>query len=236
LEKYAEHVSKLFPSLTQLAVDNVVSESQRVVPFEWKKLREKYMKALKGAFSENELVLFLGAGVSLAAGLPDWQSLLSQLMVAMIGEKLPKELGVTNAEKQIIATKLGELHGQSPLLEARYVRDGLGDTFIERLSKSLYEGMGENSRGTSHILDALASLCLPRRKGPGIRAVVSYNFDDLLESHLAKLAVRYRSIYRDNEIASQNELGVYHVHGFLPRSVENYDGLSESLLVPNYII
>lgn len=60
---------------------------------------------------------------------------------------------------------------------------------------------------------------------------MTYNFDDLLEGILCETGLPIRSIYRDMDSPTQNELAINHVHGFLPRNDKNYEGLAESLLV-----
>jgi hypothetical protein len=47
--------------------------------------------------------------------------------------------------------------------------------------------------------------------------VVTYNFDDFLEQRLAQDGVRSRAICGDVENPSRRELGIYHVHGYLPQ-------------------
>ena len=230
-QKYAEFVSDLVPALRELAIYNVVEKSLKTDPLEWKKTRKQNIEQLKKLYSKNNLVLFIGAGVPQTAGMPDWKSLLSKLLVAMIEKRLPETLNVSAEEKRVLANELQKFHGYSPQLEARYIRAGLGNSFGEAVSKSLYDGIGKDSCGTSNLLKFIARLCVPTRSGPGIKAVVTYNFDDLIEKHLEETGVRYRSIYRDVDVASQAELGIFHVHGFLPRDVKRYDGVSESLLV-----
>lgn len=231
LDKYPEYVSNIAPSLTKLAIKNVVSKSQEIDPLEWKNRREKYIEQLKKAHTDNDLILFLGAGVSSTSGMPDWNSLISKLMVTMISKQFPDNLDVTTEEMKLIANELPQLHGQSSLLEARYIRAGFGNSFGKEVSKFLYENVGKEGVGTSNLFKAIARLCVPKRSGPGIRAVVNYNFDDLIENHLEEVNVQHHPIFRDVDIATQDELGIYHVHGFLPRNVKNYDGVSESLLV-----
>ncbi|MBE0523395.1 MAG: SIR2 family protein [Methanosarcinales archaeon] len=231
LDKYPEYVPNINPSLTKLAIKNVVSKSQEIDPIEWKNIRDRHVEQLKKAYTNNDLILFLGAGVSSKAGMPDWNSLISKLMVTMIKRQFSKSLDVTKEEMQLIADEFPKLHGQSPLLEARYIRAGFGKSFGQEISKILYEGIGKEGLGTSILINAIARLCVPKRSGPGIRAVVNYNFDDLIENHLEEVNVEYHPIFRDIDIATQNELGIYHVHGFLPRNIKTYEGVSESLLV-----
>jgi hypothetical protein len=51
----------------------------------------------------------------------------------------------------------------------------------------------------------------------GIYAVVTYNFDDLLERALTKAEIRCRPIYEEGTVPDPDELPIYHVHGRLPK-------------------
>jgi len=149
----------------------------------------------------------------------------------MIENNLPPDVNSSEDERVAIAQQLRRLQGPSALLEARYIRTGLKDSFETTVAKALYSEAGRKSIKASPLLKGLAKLCLPRRSGSGLRAVVTYNFDDLLEGYLSELGILFRSIYRDGDFADQDELGIYHVHGFLPRDVERYEQLSQSLLI-----
>ena len=223
---YVEYISN-----SKTAIDNIVSKSQITKPDEWKETNKKYIEKLKQSYSKNDLVLFLGAGVSSSAKMPCWDTLISKLIIFMISERMLGNYPVSEEEKEIMAYQIKEMHGGSPLLLARYIHSGLGNSFEEKISKCLYEDLSNEEKGTSNLLDAISRLCIPKRDGPGIKSIVTYNFDDLIENYLIKLSVKYCSIYRDANIASSSELGIYHVHGFLPQNHKNYDDLSESLLI-----
>ncbi len=72
---------------------------------------------------------------------------------------------------------------------------------------------------------------MPRQTGARVKAVVTYNFDDLLERELETKSIRYHSIYTENELSDPDELPVYHVHGFLPEDKTKYTALEKSTLV-----
>lgn len=204
LREYAEYVLNVVPELDGVAVSNVVKKSLKTGPKEWKDARRRHVENLKEGFSKDELVLFLGAGVSQSAGVPGWTSLLSKLFLAMVEKLLPQELAVLpveDHEKRFVAAKLQELQESLPLVAARYLNSGLDDSFGEAVSGALYEEIEEGNGGTSSLLEAVAHLCVPKRNGPGVKAIVTYNFDDLVEYHLAKAGIEHRPIYRDVDVA-----------------------------------
>jgi hypothetical protein len=116
-----------------------------------------------------------------------------------------------------------EARPSSPLMMARDIRAGLKDGFADEITRALYRRVAPGA--TSKLLQAIARLCVGK-----VHAVVNYNFDDLLEQQLDLFGKLYRSIYREDQAVHDGELGVFHVHGFLPRDRAK-DDLAESLLV-----
>ncbi|QDK77770.1 hypothetical protein EXU85_03835 [Spirosoma sp. KCTC 42546] len=225
--KYAEFVSSFIPNIEKKALQNIVDKSLEYK--DWQKERENLIQKLSEVHKNDDLIIFLGAGISSSAGLPDWSSLLSQLLVSLISSSLPKNIDVTDQEKIILAKSLQGLNNSSPLLEARYVNSGLRDNFESEVSNILYKNIKHNN--TSPLIDSIGNLCIPPRGALGVRAIVTYNFDDLIERKLESLNLRYRPIYKDMDIPLKDELGIFHVHGFLPENSIDYEGISESLLV-----
>ena len=215
-------ISELFESIFQ----NTVSHSLRISPDEWKGKRDEYISRLKQSYRNDELVLFLGSGISRDAGIPVWNDLVYDLFVALIRDKLGNEIEFNEFEENFIIGKLKEFHEASQLLQARYIRTGLGDSFYEVISKVLYKNY-KRLNTKSDLLKAISRICV----GGRIRSIVTYNFDNLLEEILCETGLPFRPIYRDMDSPSQKELAINHVHGFLPENAENYEGLTESLLV-----
>lgn len=225
-DNYGEYVST-----TKATIENIISKSQIAKSDEWKKINEKLIEKLKQSYSNNDLVLFLGAGVSIPANVPCWDTLISKLMISMISEYIPSSLNVSNDEIQTMAEGIKETHEGSPLLLARYIHVGLSDSFEQKISKCLYENVKNDTIENLDLLDSIAKLFITEQNGPRIKAVITYNFDDLLERHLKKYSVECHPIYKDTDALPSGELGIYHVHGFLPQNHNDYEGLSESLLI-----
>ena len=125
---------------------------------------------------------------------------------------------------------------ESPLLSARYLRRGFengnaGDpqAFQQALSAVLY-GQIVGRKTASPLLKELAKLCMPLRTGAKVHSVITYNFDDLLEKVLTSEGIAHRSIYSARQHPLETELPVFHAHGFIPRNIEQFNGLEEGLL------
>lgn len=219
-------------TLSEILLNTTIANSIMKDANQWKAIRKERIEKLKEIYTKDDLVLFLGAGISKEAGIPDWDILLSDLLVKMIGNKLESNGIHLNSEEQLkIVNTMKELREYSPLLRARYIRTGLGDMFENEVSKSIYGKFTDENKGSSLLLKTLVRLCSPRRNGMGVRAVVTYNFDDLLEVNLEGKSIFFKPVYKETDSASLDELPIYHVHGFLPRSPERYSQLTESLLV-----
>jgi hypothetical protein len=198
---------------------------------EWEEMNKQYIKELKESYDKNGLVLFLGAGVSSSAGMPDWEALISKLITDVIGKGLSNGLDASDDEIQIIANELQKINSFSPLVEARYLRDSFEDEFEKKISENLYREINKDGISTSKVLDYIVKLFMPKRTGPGIKAIINYNFDDLIETNLQKISVKCCPVCTNSYLVSPEQLAIYHVHGFLPRNEKDYKGIPKGLVV-----
>jgi len=66
----------------------------------------------------------------------------------------------------------------------------------------------------NHTLHAISRLCrhsVPAKRG--VLAVITYNYDDLLEKSLGRF--RYQSVWRATVLKAR-ALPIFHVHGYIP--------------------
>lgn len=190
--------------------------------------RKEYIKQLHEKYEDDKLALFLGAGASKDAKIAMWDELISKLFVALIDKELSeKGIKIENKDRKKIIKSVTAHNDSSPLMQTRFLRNSFDNDFVKLVREILYEDAVE----TSSLLEEIGKLCIPNRGKYGVRAIVNYNFDDLVEKNLQRFGVKYHSIYSEGMIPEADELGIYHVHGFLPRDKENYNNLSKSLLV-----
>lgn len=220
-----------FSKIIDAVVNDVVIGALNQKDGNWKKVREKRLNELKSIYKREELVLFLGAGASKDAGISDWNDLISDLLVLMIKNELRKNnIDISKLETDFILDEIKKTNDKSPLLQAVFIKAALGDSFEKCLSDLLYKNIN-NDNGNSRLLRSISKLCLPKRNGVGVQAVVTYNFDDLLEVNFNEYNIDYHSLYSELDCTTSDKLGIYHVHGFLPRNPDEYEQLSEGLLV-----
>jgi hypothetical protein len=216
LAKYPDAVAGLVPNLGPRAVAAMVRRADS----DWTERRIKHLSELRRVYFTDRLSLFLGAGVSVDCGIPVWKELITNLALQMVEEQTPKDAqyesrGMTSSERREIALALVTSQDSSPLLVARYLENSLGGDFTQKLHAVLYQSVGQH--GTNTLIAAIARLCRPSRQREGVRAVVTYNFDDLLESALSADETKCRPIFEEGHVPEADELPVYHVHGRLPQ-------------------
>lgn len=102
---------------------------------------------------------------------------------------------------------------QSNLIMGRFLEQSLELEFAERIRKVLYA----KSTPTSATLDAIAGLATPTRSGAGLHSIITFNYDDLIEKALKKnAAIKFQSIHDEGQRVNNSNLGIYHVHGYVP--------------------
>lgn len=183
---------------------------------EQREIKQLRLEQLKQAYEAENLTLCLGAGVSHDAGIPLWNELIHKLLVLMINYKTQGEF--LNQEELARITQLATSNQEdSPLTQVRYIRaafevDERGE-YYELVRKVLYEKKVQMS---SSLLNAISKLSKPERNHIGVKGVITYNFDDLLERKLQAKGIKYNVVYREEDLADVSVLNIYHVHGFLP--------------------
>ncbi|WP_224372911.1 SIR2 family protein [Hyalangium versicolor] len=230
-EQHPETARLLIENLPNADTAKAIQRAATGQDDDWRRQTQILLGDLHHAWRNNDLVPFLGAGVSIDAGIPSWNGLLNQLLVAMV-EKMGDDgnlaLGVSTEKRQTIAQRLQRLQESSPLLAARYIRSGLGEWFVTALERALYSNLKSEAPPQ---LAALARLCVPRKNGSGVQAVVTYNFDDLVEKQLREKAVEHQPVYLAGTRVPADCLAIYHVHGFLPQHRPEGEDSASSLVV-----
>jgi hypothetical protein len=233
INRYKSRANQISENLFRLQLDGALSGDSR----DWKKEREERINLLKICFDRGQFSLFLGAGVSSSAGLPDWSTLLNSLFVKFLTSEFQLESTDDNEELMDIVERLNTINSSSALIAARYLRKGYNrqpsekSDFTKAITDSLYNLRDSSKSLASSLIMSITDLCMPRRTGAKVKSVITYNFDDLLERQLRSLSIAHRSIFVNNDPFEPDELPVYHVHGFLPENVEEYVGLERSTLV-----
>ena len=150
---------------------------------------------------EGTLVLFLGAGVSIELGLPNWVTLLN-----MVREK--KGLSPISASS---AENL-----QSAADEVRRIINADAEYF-NIIKECLYSKMPVLSSSIleNRLLITLGTLFMSSRRG-SVKRVVTLNFDSMLEWYLQLCGFDVRVVHKFPHLEGSEDIIVYHPHGFFP--------------------
>lgn len=175
--------------------------------------REKYLKQAKSAFRKQDMVLFLGAGISIDGGIPLWETLIKTLHVYMLN-RLTKDKGLSFEQQEMIKELADNNEMESPLMQMRYIKAAFSnEEYYKLVHSALY---GQNVNLETELLNTIARICTPQRAYCGIKSIITYNFDDLLERKFAQKDIQYHVISSEEERQLVDKLNVYHVHGYLP--------------------
>ncbi len=175
--------------------------------------KEMFINNVKRAFKREDMTLFLGAGVSQDGGIPLWSTLIKQLHISMI-HKLTENDELSFEEQKMISGLATDNEINSPLLQMRYIKSAFSASeYYEFVYSVLYK---EKLNIEGELLNSIAKICTPQRSYCGIKCVVTYNFDDLLEKKLKQKDISFNVISCEEDKQLVERLNVYHVHGFLP--------------------
>lgn len=214
IEQNLEFANSVARNLFRLEIEKRVKNTDG----NWKEERKRLLDAVKGAYRSGDFSLMLGAGVSRSAELPDWNELLQILYTNMVGQIFNEE-GIAEETLARITDKFIKINNGSALSVARYLKAGLTEEeaqvgFVAAVKKALYS----KGRPSSPLIKSIRRLCIPKRSGAKVKSIITYNFDSLIEEAFSEVQLEYHTIYRDEVQHGAEELPIYHVHGYIPRS------------------
>lgn len=198
----------LINSLSKDKDENVkiASDNEQQNYISYKKDIEKLSKAL----SDGCLTIVCGAGVSIDAGIPAWNELLIQLL-----EKMMKKISDNNnIEFNKEANEFYRKKYSSALIISKYLKNNLGSDFYQEIRSILYSAKIHKSK----TIDAIIDLARPQRERKMLNSIITFNFDSLIEENLSSQQIKFKSIYSEGIKHNYDELPIYHVHGYLPKS------------------
>lgn len=149
------------------------------------------------------LTILLGAGASASSGLPDWESMVSNLLV---------DSGITDdLSSAKIASKTGDLVLLAESVHKRYDRDE--DGWFSALSRALY-GDGSNSPHPSSMQTSAAFVAC---ENIGKVRLATLNFDELLDQAVVEAFIDLDDeLHLSEHSGWESNLRVEHLHGSIP--------------------
>ncbi|HEY0680595.1 MAG TPA: SIR2 family protein [Chitinophagaceae bacterium] len=192
-----------------------------------------HISELRNAFKKNKLTLYLGAGVSQASGLPSWEELvLSLYFTTLKDERVIYELRPfpnylyalaewwMKKKKEpldIIIRKIRAVYDEKDFV--RYLKTTLYASMVDQYTIENFQAdeyLKNEMLKKNSTLNAVIDCCkasVPDQKG--LQAIVSYNYDNLVELTLANEEL-YEPIWKNGQLPDPAKIPIYHVHGYLP--------------------
>lgn len=174
--------------------------------------QEVLLNELKETYCRNGLTLVLGAGVSASCGAPSWTELLLKLHSQALGNSFSGDLsGLAEIYTSAVSS-------DGPLISARFAAQEWGDDaidFKDKVRVEIYRYVRENST----LINDLAKLSQRCEGREGIKSILTYNYDVLLEEELEAIGREYS---RSDRHGKSGPVGIplRHIHGFLGRQVQ----------------
>lgn len=182
----------------------------------WIKKRARLILDAQNDFFEGHNTFFFGAGLGPGVGMPTWNELLDDLL-NMAQQKSHSAIGSTDYKD------IDQSCNHSALIIGRYIESGFADMkeFANQMKASLYKN---NPQPTSDLYKVIVEAIKTKK----VEQVITFNYDDLVETALIKKKIPVHSIF-DRSHYSGSDFPVYHVHGMIPqtRAIESTPVLSE---------
>lgn len=215
-KEYKEFIESPAKAIVDEAINNPTSKTAAAT------VKDTLISTLKKEYEKEELVLFVGAGISRDAGIPQWNELINALLSKMILSRIKDKDNVFLPSQLNSIIELAYKNQEnSPITQMRYIKGAFSPTEYNKL---VHEVLYSNKpKANTKILKAIAALCTPGRTHIGVQGVVTYNFDDLLERALKKQKVAINIISTENDITEPGKLTVAHVHGYMPKNFKDND-------------
>lgn len=180
--------------------------------------QKSLIEKAKQTFESGDIVLFLGAGVSMSVGLPSWDKLLKKIM--------KKGTSVPESDFDFISEQCFD----SSIITARYIKnlyrneheskkgkalpnENIELTFKEMLLTELYPSelnIKDNNKEKYKLIKNIGSMISSKK----VESIITYNYDDLMEQELERRNINYTSINGKNRWL-KGDIPIYHVHGLL---------------------
>lgn len=149
------------------------------------------------------------------AGIPLWNKLVHKLLIAMIQQKT-EGVELNPQEIETLNELVNANREDTPLTQIRYIRSAFeNEEYHEIVRNVLYQ---DKINTNTDLLNALSEIVKPERAHVGVKSIVTYNFDDLLERKLFSKNINFNVVCQETDMPSTNSLNIYHVHGFLPHN------------------
>jgi len=88
VDKHQDFVNEIMPRLSVIHLETIAAPRVQDPPEDWKERRNRHVDSLRSRYRDNNLTFFLGAGVSVDAGVPTWNQLLNDLFADFVSKRV----------------------------------------------------------------------------------------------------------------------------------------------------
>lgn len=189
--------------------------------------------------SKDGICLVLGAGVSVPSGMPSWSQLIALLYFKKLNNKIWEQFKPYSNYLRAAAEHFLRARNEIQEISAEKIRESMGYAeFHKEIHRCLYLGIESDqdylrSIERNSLLNSIASLCESRRPSAqgkglsngGVRAILTYNYDDLVERQLRIGGIPTQVITGSTKAGwSDESLPIHHVHGYVPFVADGNEG------------
>lgn len=173
---------------------------------------EKLIKQLAKEYHKNNVSLFLGAGVSMAAHMPSWDELIAQFLIRRFQSDLKNKMSDHVLQELVQMEKVNREN--SMLSQTRFIKQNMEpEKYIELLMEALYKNI-DAVNIHNPLFQSLMRL-IWNDNHIFIKNIITLNFDDLIETKLDDKGIVFHQYADTNNKFSKNCIHICHVHGLL---------------------
>jgi SIR2-like domain len=178
-----------------------------------------HVEAVQEAWKNGNLSLFLGAGLSILYGLPNWSDLVTALLLTEAGSRFKD---FQPHYQYAFALWLTDTVGFGPTSLARVVKYNLrrhnqtNRSFHQAIKDALYANYQPRLNQRTSLVAVARLIADSQAQGGRLKRIITFNLDDLLEQRLQERNVECRSLVRP----ATNKVGcidIVHPHGVIPQ-------------------
>lgn len=201
-------------ALVDEAITSIPTEEEQ------KENKKDLITKLKSSYMREEVTLFLGAGVSMDAGIPLWSELIKILLINMIEVRIDGK-ALSKSDRDTLNELAYKNQEESPLTQMRYIRTAFeNDEYYNLVHEALYS---KPIKESTKLINSIVKLGSPKRTHCGVKAIVTYNFDDLVERRLTDKDINFNVVFSEKDMPDNESLNIFHVHGYLPCDINGID-------------
>ena len=213
-------ITKDFNWLTSIIQPKELDKSKKEKPEQLETEKDNILNKAKSDLQSGNYSFFFGAGISMDAGLPGWGAFMKNLI---------KKIESGDANRKLTDLDYTDIEEQcfhSSIIVGQFLKEYGSEKEIKQYAQeSLYREYNLKNVKTQNLIDSIVHVI--EKQSP--RNIITYNYDDLIESTLLNKGKFIFETITGATIIKGNQLPIYHVHGYIPNP--NTTNLTEDIVL-----